>query len=57
MWLFENVELLEIPSDAYGYVYLITNKITGRMYIGKKLFWFRKQKTNKGKRKIIKVVS
>lgn len=57
MWLFENVELLEIPSDAYGYVYLITNKITGRMYIGKKLFWFRKQKTIKGKRKIIKVES
>jgi len=57
MWLFENVELLEIPSDAYGYVYLITNKITGRMYIGKKLFWFRKQKTIKGKRKSIKVES
>jgi hypothetical protein len=57
MWLYKNVEFNIIPSEAYGYVYLITNKITGKMYIGKKLFWFRKQKTIKGKRKSIKVES
>lgn len=57
MWLYKNKELEEIPSEAYGYVYLITNKITGRMYIGKKLFWFRKQKTVKGKKKSIKIES
>jgi hypothetical protein len=57
MWLYKNVEFNIIPSEAYGYVYLITNKITGKMYIGKKLFWFQKQKTIKGKRKSIKVES
>lgn len=57
MWIYNNNELTTIPSEAYGYVYLITNKITNKKYIGKKLFWFIKQKTIKGKRKKIKVES
>lgn len=57
MWIYNNNELTTIPSEAYGYVYLITNKITNKKYIGKKLFWFIKQKTIKGKRKRIKVES
>jgi hypothetical protein len=36
---------------------LITNNYTGRKYIGKKLFWFKKTKVVKGKRKRLKVES
>jgi hypothetical protein len=57
MWLYENKELEVVPDDAYGYVYLITNTITNRRYIGKKLFWFRKTKIVKGKKKRLKVES
>ena len=57
MWLYNSSPLEEIPETAYGYVYLITNTITGRKYIGKKLFWFRKTKVLKGKKKRIKVES
>ena len=27
------------PEDYYGFVYIITNRATGRMYVGKKFFW------------------
>ncbi len=27
------------PQDYYGFVYLVTNTLTGRMYIGKKSMW------------------
>ena len=57
MWLYNNIPFEEIPETAYGYVYLITNTVTGRKYIGKKLFWFRKTKQVKGKKKRIKVES
>ena len=57
MWLYNSSPFEEIPENAYGYVYLITNTITGRKYIGKKLFWFRKTKILKGKKKRIKVES
>ena len=57
MWLYENKELEVVPDDAYGYVYLITNTITNRRYIGKKLYWFRKTKVVKGKKKRLKVES
>lgn len=57
MWLYNNVPLIDIPDKAYGYVYLITNNITGRKYIGKKLFWFKKTKVLKGKKKRLKVES
>jgi len=44
-------------KDAYGFVYLITNKSTGQMYIGKKFFWSKKTlpitKTRKRKQKIL----
>lgn len=57
MWLYNNSPLIDIPENAYGYVYLITNTVTGRKYIGKKLFWFRKTKQVKGKKKRIKIES
>ena len=42
MWLFENKEVLELDPEVVGFVYLITNLVTGRKYIGKKLAKFSK---------------
>ena len=36
-WLYNGQPLEQLPPDTVGFVYLITNNITGRMYIGKKL--------------------
>jgi len=61
MWLFENSPIETLPDDCIGFVYLITNKISGRKYIGKKLAKFSrttyktvKLKNGKKKRKKIK---
>lgn len=53
-WFYKGEPLEEIPEGSYSFVYLITNLIDGRKYIGKKLFWFTKTKTVKGKKKKIK---
>jgi hypothetical protein len=42
MWTFNNIIVEELPEDCVGFVYLITNKANGRMYIGKKLSKFSK---------------
>jgi hypothetical protein len=42
VWLYENTEITQLPEDCVGFVYLITNKVTGRKYIGKKLAKFSK---------------
>jgi len=41
-WYYENQLIEELPDDCVGFVYLITNTISGRMYIGKKLAKFAK---------------
>jgi hypothetical protein len=42
LWLYESQEVTEIPEEYVGFVYVITNNVTGRKYIGKKLAKFRK---------------
>lgn len=42
MWLYEGTAVEEIPDGFIGYVYLITNTVTGKQYIGKKHFTFSK---------------
>jgi len=42
VWLYENTQIEALPEDCVGFVYLITNKLTGRKYIGKKLAKFSK---------------
>lgn len=39
-WLFESKTIEALPEDCVGFVYLITNNLTGRKYIGKKLAKF-----------------
>jgi hypothetical protein len=39
MWIYEN-EPFEGPTESdFGFVYIITEKETGKKYIGKKFFW------------------
>ena len=42
VWLYKITEIQELPKDCVGFVYLITNNLTGRKYIGKKLAKFSK---------------
>ena len=42
VWLYEQTQIETLPEDCVGFVYLITNKLTGRKYIGKKLAKFSK---------------
>jgi hypothetical protein len=41
-WTYKGSIVNELPEDCIGFVYCITNTITGRQYIGKKLAKFSK---------------
>jgi hypothetical protein len=41
-WTYENTIIETLPEECVGFVYLITNTLSGRMYIGKKLAKFAK---------------
>jgi len=41
-WTYQGNLVEELPEDCVGFVYLITNTVSGRMYIGKKLAKFSK---------------
>lgn len=50
MWIYEGKEIDESVCEDYaGFVYLITNKLNGKKYIGKKLFTNTRSKKVKGK--------
>jgi hypothetical protein len=44
-WTFQGNTVEELPDDCIGFVYMITNTISGRKYIGKKLAKFSKTTT------------
>ncbi len=48
-WSYQGQPINELPEDCVGFVYLITNTVTNKKYIGKKLAKFSKttQKTVK----------
>lgn len=51
MWLHNNEEVTELPQGCEAFVYLITNKTNGMMYVGKKLAKFKVTKAPlKGKK-------
>lgn len=41
-WLYQGTVVETLPEDCVGFVYLITNTVSGRKYIGKKLAKFSK---------------
>ena len=41
-WTYQGQVVTELPEDCVGFVYLITNTVSGRKYIGKKLAKFSK---------------
>ena len=54
IWEYKGVSYDNTPENYQGFVYLITELSTGKMYIGKKFFWKPKTlpKNSKRKRKI-----
>ena len=55
-WQYQNKPLMEneIPADAMGFIYMITQLSTGKKYIGKKLLTSAATKTVKGVKKKIR---
>ena len=41
-WTYQGTTVETLPEDCVGFVYLITNRVSGRKYIGKKLAKFSK---------------
>ena len=41
-WQYQNTPVETLPEECVGFVYLITNNLSGRKYIGKKLAKFSK---------------
>lgn len=42
MWYYNGEPLTEVPEGYVGFVYVITDKSNGKMYVGKKGFWSKK---------------
>jgi hypothetical protein len=59
-WIYKNEPVEQLPDDCVGFVYIITNTISGRMYVGKKLARFKttryKMHTQKNGKKIRKKI-
>lgn len=57
-WIYQDKDFTEEQiGENYGFVYCITNKVSGKKYIGKKFFYSSKTKQVKGKKKKFKVAS
>ena len=59
-WTHKDQPVSELPTDCAGFVYLITNTVSGRMYVGKKLSKFKttryKMHTQKNGKKVRKKI-
>jgi len=59
-WTYKNEPVEQLPEDCVGFVYIITNTISGRMYVGKKLARFKttryKMHTQKNGKKVRKKI-
>ena len=57
-WQYKEKDFTEdLIGENYGFVYIITNTVSGRKYIGKKFFYSSRTKQVKGKKKKFKVPS
>jgi hypothetical protein len=50
-WKYNNIDFVEVPKGMEGFVYLITNLVNDKKYIGKKHFWTRQKDRKTGRRK------
>ena len=41
-WIYKHLPIVDLPEDCVGFVYIITNMMDGKKYIGKKLSKFSK---------------
>ena len=57
MWTYRGEVIQEIPEGCVGMVYLITNLMTDKKYVGKKIFHFSKTRQIKGRKRRSKVES
>jgi hypothetical protein len=59
-WIYKNEPVEQLPKECVGFVYIITNTVSGRMYVGKKLARFKttryKMHTQKNGKKIRKKI-
>ena len=59
-WIYKKEPVEQLPEDCVGFVYIITNIVSGRMYVGKKLARFKttryKMHTQKNGKKIRKKI-
>ena len=59
-WIYKNEPVEQLPEECVGFVYIITNTVSGRMYVGKKLARFKttryKMHTQKNGKKIRKKI-
>jgi hypothetical protein len=54
MWLYNDKEIDEPPNNAVGFIYVITNELTMRKYVGRKLLTKAAYKTTNGVKKKIR---
>ena len=59
-WIYQGQHIEQLPEECVGFVYIITNTVSGRMYVGKKLARFKttryKMHTQKNGKKIRKKI-
>jgi len=59
-WIYKNEPVIQLPEECVGFVYIITNTVSGRMYVGKKLARFKttryKMHTQKNGKKVRKKI-
>ena len=59
-WIYKNEPVEQLPEDCVGFVYIITNTVSARMYVGKKLSKFKttryKMHTQKNGKKVRKKI-
>ena len=59
-WIYKNQPVEQLPEQCVGFVYIITNTVSGRMYVGKKLARFKttryRMHTQKNGKKIRKKI-